>query len=133
VFRGAFRHRRCLVPASGYYLWVGASGAKTPFAIALKHQSWFCFAGLWDRAWIDGSPVDTFVILTTKPNDAIAGLHHRMPVILDRSDYQAWLDPSYSIVQRLFNPYPADAMKVWCVSEAVGNVRNQGRQLIKEV
>ena len=76
TFRGAFRHHRCLVPASGYYEWTGAKGAKTPFAIGLSNRRWFCFAGLWDRAMIDGSEVDSFTILTTGANDATAGAGH---------------------------------------------------------
>ncbi|MEM6898633.1 MAG: SOS response-associated peptidase [Pseudomonadota bacterium] len=133
TFRGAFRHRRCLVPASGFYEWTGPKGAKTPFAIALRNRRWFCFAGLWDRATIDGSEFDSFTILTTTPNDLMAGLHTRMPVILDPTDYAAWLDPSNKNVDRLYDPFPTDDMHAWVVSPAVGNIRNQGEALIEEV
>ncbi|WP_035615573.1 SOS response-associated peptidase [Hyphomonas johnsonii] len=133
AFRGAFRHRRCLVPASGYYEWTGQKGAKTPFAIGLKNRRWFCFAGLWDRAMIDGSEIDSFTILTTVPNDATAGLHFRMPVILHPSDYARWLDTSRKDVEALFEPFPAEDMNIWVVGSAVGNVRNQGQDLIREV
>lgn len=87
VFRGAFRHRRCLIPVSGYYAWTGTAGRKTPFAISLRNRRWFCLAGLWDSALIDGSEIHTFTVLTTQPNDVTAGLYHRMPVILHRQDY----------------------------------------------
>lgn len=133
TFRGSFRYRRCLVPASGYYEWVGEKGSKIPFAIGLSNRRWFCFAGLWDRAMIDGSPIDSFTILTTTPNDATAGLHHRMPVILHPQDYDRWLDPGEKEVEDLFAPFPSEDTQVWVVSSKVGNVRNQGIELIAEV
>lgn len=133
AFRGSFRHRRCLVPVSGFYEWTGAKGARIPFAIGLKNRRWFCFAGLWDRAMIDGSEIDTFTILTTEPNDLMAGLHTRMPVILDPSDYERWLDTSNNKVEHLFEPFPTEAMHAWQVSSKVGNVRNQGIELVDEV
>jgi len=133
TFRGSFRHRRCLVPVSGFYEWTGPKGKKTPFAIGLRNRRWFCFAGLWDRAMIDGSELDTFTILTTQPNDLMAGLHTRMPVILDPADYALWLDPAQKAVEHLFEPFPTDAMHAWTVGASVGNVRNQGAELIDEV
>lgn len=133
TFRGSFRHKRCLVPASGYYEWTGPKGSKTPFAIGVSNRRWFCFAGLWDRAMIDGSPIDSFTILTTTPNDATAGLHHRMPVILHPQDYGRWLDTSDKQVEDLFEPFPSADTQVWVVGPKVGNVRNQGIELIEEV
>jgi putative SOS response-associated peptidase YedK len=106
TFRGSFRHRRCLVPASGFYEWTGPKGSKTPFAIGLRNRRWFCFAGLWDRAMIDGSELDSFTIITTKPNDLMAGLHTRMPVILDAQDYRRWLTASTKRWQTCSNPSP---------------------------
>ncbi|MEL7041808.1 MAG: SOS response-associated peptidase [Pseudomonadota bacterium] len=132
TFRGSFRHKRCLVPASGFYEWTGPKGRKTPFAVGLRNRRWFCFAGLWDRATIDGSQIDTFTILTTTPNDLMAGLHTRMPVILEPGDYQRWLNASHQDVDDLFEPFASDAMQAWPVSPAVGNVRNQGRELIDD-
>lgn len=132
TFRGAFRHKRCLVPVSGFYEWTGATGKKTPFAIALRNRRWFCFAGLWDRALINGSEVESFTVVTTTPNDLMAGLHTRMPVILDPADYDLWLDPSRKGVERLFEPFSSDTMHAWPVGKAVGNVKNQGPELIAE-
>ena len=61
TFRGAWQHsQRCVVPASGYFEWTGPKGKRTPFAIGLRNRRWFCFAGLWDRAMIDGSEIDSF-------------------------------------------------------------------------
>ena len=132
TFPGPFRHHRCLVPASGFYEWTGPKGKKQPFAIGLRNRRWFCFAGLWDRAMIDGSEIDTFTILTTKPNDLMAGLHTRMPVILHPSDYRTWLDADNRKVEHLYEPFPTEDMHAWPVNPAVGNVRNQGVQLIEE-
>lgn len=133
TFRGSFRHKRCLIPASGFYEWTGPKGSKTPYAIGLRNRRWFCFAGLWDRAMIDGSEIDSFTILTTEPNDLMAELHTRMPVILDVSNYELWLDTSNRDVELLFEPFATDAMHAWQIAPAVGNVRNQGEGLIAEV
>ncbi len=132
VFRGAFRHRRCLVPVSGYYEWSVAGRQKRPFAFALRNCRWFCLAGLWDTALIDGSEVDSFTILTTRPNDFTAGLHDRMPVIISPPDYAVWLDPDSGDPARLFEPYPSEDMTAWPVSPAVGNVRNNHPDLLAE-
>lgn len=132
VFRGAFRHKRCLIPVSGYYEWSGEKGRKTPFAVGLRNRRWFCFAGLWDSALIDGSEIQTFTVLTTQPNDVMAGLHHRMPVILEQHDYKRWLDPHSGDVSDLFEPYPAADMHAWVVGPDVGNVRNNYAALIEK-
>jgi len=133
VFRGAFKYRRCLVPVSGFYEWTGAKGSKIPFAISLRNRRWFCMAGFWDEAMIDGSHIESFTVLTTTPNDVMAGLHTRMPVILDPSQYARWLDPKSGPVEDLFEPFPAADMHAWPVGAAVGNVRNNAPSLIDAV
>ena len=133
AFKGAFRHHRCLVPMSGFYEWTGPKGNKTPFAASLRNRRWFCCAGLWDRAMIDGSELDTFTILTTTPNDVMAGIHTRMPVILHPDDYERWMHDDYRNVSDLMRPFPAADMHAWPIGAAVGNVRNQGKELIEEV
>jgi putative SOS response-associated peptidase YedK len=132
-YRGAFRHHRCLVPASGFYEWTGEKGAKQPFAISLRNRKWFCFAGLWDRAMIDGSEVDSFTILTVPANDMMRDLHSRMPVILSPGDYGAWLDLENRRARELLKPLDSEEMQSWPVSKAVGNVRSQGADLIAEI
>ncbi|MCI4645709.1 MAG: SOS response-associated peptidase [Hyphomonadaceae bacterium] len=133
VFRGAFRYRRCLVPMSGFYEWTGEKGSKIPFAISLRNRRWFCLAGLWDRAMIDGSEIDSFTVLTTQPNDLMAGIHTRMPVILRPEDYTRWLDPKNRLVDDLYEPFPTADMQAWVVGPDVGNVRNNHPGLIEEV
>ncbi|MAI91135.1 SOS response-associated peptidase [Ponticaulis sp.] len=132
-FRGSFRHKRCLIPVSGFYEWMRDGKSKTPFAIGLRNRRWFCFAGLWDVAHIDGSELHTFTILTTTPNDLMAGIHTRMPVIIHPSNYERWIDGDYRKLDDLFDPYPTDDMHAWVVDQKVGNVRNQGAELIEEV
>jgi putative SOS response-associated peptidase YedK len=132
MFSGAFRHGRCLVPASGFYLWEGPKGAATPFAIARSDGGWFCFAGLWSRAMIDGSEIDTFAVLTTQPNDLTASLATRMPVILSANQYLRWLDPMAPHVHELFAPFPSDDLRAWPAHPGVGDVRNQGPDLVGE-
>lgn len=128
TFSGAFRQGRCLIPASGFYAWSNG----TPFAFALKSGAWFCFAGLWSRAMIDGSEFDTFAIITTEPNLAVSGLANSMPVILPPHHYTRWLDTMDRDPQALLKPCPSDALRAWPANPAVGNVRNQGAELLGE-
>jgi len=128
VFSGAFRQGRCLVPASGFYAW----SAGTPFAFALTSGASFCFAGLWSRAMIDGSEFDTFAIITTEPNLAVAGIASSMPVILAPENYTRWLDTYDRDPHALLKPLPSDALRAWPANPAVGNVRNQGEHLLRE-
>ncbi len=142
-FRTAFKKRHCLIPASGFYEWKGPKGQKQPYAIGLQNRRWFCFAGLWDRATIeehsvDGETVeerviDSFTILTTAPNDMMKDIHNRMPVILNPGDYKVWLEPENDNGTALLKPFPGDLMHAWPVGKAVGNSRNQGRELIAEI
>ena len=132
VFRGAFRYRRCLVPVSGFYVWTGARGEKQAWAVALKNGGWFCLAGLWDCAMIDGSEFDSFAVLTTQPNDLMAGLSTRMPVILAPETYMWWLDPARD-TSGLFAPFPAGDMRAWRIGPDIGNVRNDFAGLIAAI
>ncbi|MEM6415250.1 MAG: SOS response-associated peptidase [Pseudomonadota bacterium] len=132
-FRGAFRHSRCLVPMSGYYEWQKTgSTEKQPFAIAVGNVRWFCCAGLWSRAMIDGSEIDTFTVLTTIANPKLEEIHSRMPVILSPDTYQAWLNGT-GHEKDLFAPFPLEATVAWKVKPDVGNVRHQGDALIEPI
>ncbi len=95
AFRNAFRSRRCLIPADGFYEWQTAEGApKQPFLITLREERPFAFAGLWERCRApDNSTVESCTILTTNANDRLKELHDRMPVILPPEHYGPWLDP----------------------------------------
>ena len=136
-FRTAFGRRRCIVPINGFYEWQTVAGGKQPFYIHPVGEEFFGLAGLWER-WMrpaDGESIDTFTLITTTANAAIRPLHERMPVILAPADYTAWLsaDTAPDQVQRLIQPCPEGLLAAHPVSTAVGNVRNEGSELIRAV
>lgn len=138
AFRAAFRQRRCLVVADGFYEWrkpVRKGGAKQPYRITLADGGPFAFAGLWER-WIDPSerrPVDTFTIVTTDANERLKPIHPRMPVILDSSDFDTWLDPAHNPgdALALLKSFPEDRLDVYPVSTRVNNVANDDPEVIR--
>jgi putative SOS response-associated peptidase YedK len=137
AFRAAFRRRRCLIPASGFYEWQQAPGrkAKIPYYIRLKSGQPFAFAGLWE-IWNapDGSTVLSCAILTTAPNELMSPLHNRMPVILPASAYAQWLEPgeqSPSRLQPLLRPYPAEELLAYPVSTLVNRPENDVAECIQ--
>ncbi|HKI36710.1 MAG TPA: SOS response-associated peptidase [Gemmataceae bacterium] len=133
-FRSAFRQRRCLVPASGFYEWQATGGKhKQPYHFRRRDGKPFAFAGLWER-WHDGDgqPVETCAILTTEANAVVRPVHDRMPVILPPGDFAAWLDPRTpgAEVGALLRPYPAEEMTGVPVGRYVSNPRNEGPQCL---
>ena len=125
AFRGAFRQRRCLVLADGFYEWQRQGGRKQPFYIRLRDGRPFAFAGLWEQ-WEgpDGGAITLCALLTTAPNDIIRPLHDRMPVILGPRDYALWLDSDMQradVLQPLLRPYPPAEMTAYPVSTRVNN------------
>ncbi len=134
AFREAWKARHCLVPADWFYAWQKLDErTKQPFAIALKDNEMFAFAGLWET-WKDratGQDLRTYTIMTTDPNELIEPIHNRMPVILHRRDYERWMAPTdpKHLPFDLLRPYPAEEMKAWKVGKAVGNSRNMWRVL----
>lgn len=128
AFRDAFKSRRCLLPADGFYEWQRRGGSKQPFCFEVGQSELFAFAGLWDR-WRDpgGQWIRSCSILTTAPNAVTSAIHDRMPVILDPSDYDLWLDPGLTnadAVTDLLKPYGADKMRCYPVSTRVNHVIN---------
>jgi len=128
AFREAFQHRRCLVPADGFYEWQRAKGSKQPYCFEVNGGELFAFAGLWER-WKEpsGAWLKSFSILTTTPNAVTSGVHDRMPVILDRADYDLWLDPGMTKAGELvgmLRPLPAELMRSYPVSSRVNHVAN---------
>jgi putative SOS response-associated peptidase YedK len=128
AFRAAFRKRRCLILADGFYEWKKENRHKQPFHIRLRDGRPFAFAGLWERwASSEGTAINSCTILTATPNDLLRPLHHRMAVILAPADYDLWLDPGVHEVERLqplLRPYPAEAMTAYPVSTTVNNPAN---------
>jgi len=114
-FRGAYRYRRCLLPADAFYEWrTLPDGKKRRVRFSLSAEKLFALAGLWET-WqsADGSQLDTCAIITTEPNELIAPVHNRMPVILPAADWETWLSArplGPDTLQPLLQPYPAQAM-----------------------
>ncbi len=112
-FRAAYGKRRCLVPVNSFYEWSGPAGHKIKWRIGLKDERLFALAGLWEW-WKDpasGEGVETYTIITTDANAALASIHDRMPVIVAADRYAAWLDPNVDPHAALI-PFDADAMRV---------------------
>jgi putative SOS response-associated peptidase YedK len=133
-FRRAFRERRCLIPADGFYEWKRTNGSKQPYYIHMKDERPFAFAGLWE-SWNDngGPAIRSCTILTTGPNALVAGVHDRMPVILPAGSYDAWLDPEAERdeLAALLAPYPEDEMEAYPVSRFVNSPSNNDPRCIE--
>lgn len=132
-FRAAFKRRRCLIPADGYYEWQRQGNGKQPIYIHSRDGAPFALAGLWET-WhsADGSMIDSCTILTTEPNELMAPIHNRMPVILEQPDYSMWLHPGDSPddAHHLLRPYPSEKMAAYPVSMLVNNPRNDSPDCI---
>jgi putative SOS response-associated peptidase YedK len=129
-FRTAFRRRRCLIPADGFFEWKALPGkkAKAPMYVCMKSGDPFAFAGLWE-SWNspDGSTIQSCAIITTEPNSLMKEIHNRMPVILPASVYDQWLEPGEVDARRLealLLPYPAEEMTAYAVSTLVNSPAN---------
>lgn len=138
VFREAFKRRRCLVPADGFYEWqpIGRK-TKQPFAFALKDGSLFALAGVFD-VWKDkrtGQALFSYSVITTDPNELLEPFHNRMPVILRPADYERWIAAAepHQLPVDLLRPYPDELMTAWKIGPAVGNVKNDDPGLIAPV
>jgi putative SOS response-associated peptidase YedK len=123
AFRDAYRRRRCLVPASGFYEWKSELGLRQPYYVHPAGGELFAFAGLWEQ-WRD---LKTCAIITTDANARMAAVHDRMPVILGRGDYAAWLAGE----DGLLRPCPDDALAIRRVGRAVNSARNDDASLIE--
>lgn len=126
TFRDAFRHGRCLVPASGFYEWKAEGGRKQPWYIHPRDGGLLAFAGI-TTVW-DGpeGPLRTVCIVTTTPNELMAPIHHRMPVTLGREGWETWLDANSpaEALKGMLMPCPADVLEARPVSARVGNMHN---------
>ena len=139
AFRDAFRNKRCLILADGFYEWKKSADGKTktPIYITLNGGKPFAFAGLWDT-WKqpDGERLKTCTIITTEPNALMSEIHNRMPVILPPSAYDLWLDPETTepeILNGLLSPYPAEEMTAHPVADTVNSPRNDVPECIQPV
>jgi len=134
-FRAAFRHRRCLVLADGYYEWSKLGGVKQPFRITRNDGKPFVFAGLWEH-WTDTeTSYDSCTIITCAANDDLASLHNRMPVVIEKADYAKWTDtaPEPATHLDLLRPAPNGAFTATAVSTFVNSSAHEGPDCIKPV
>lgn len=137
AFRSAFPEKRMVVLADGFYEWAHKGKEKQPYRFRVKSSDVFAFAGLYDT-WKspEGELITSCTIITTTPNALTEKVHDRMPVILGEDELKIWLDPGVSdkdLLQGLLQPYDAEDMYTYPVSPSVGNVRNQGAELIEEI
>ena len=129
AFRAAFRTRRCLIPADGFYEWQRVDGQDVPWRITLADGGAFAFAGLWER-WdksSDGVPVESCAIITTEANEFVQPISARMPVILPPDRYEVWLQETrLETLVSLLRSYPAEHMTTYRVNEVINSVMNDG-------
>ncbi len=133
-FKRLLQGRRCLIVADGFYEWKQEQGGKTPMYFTLPNHQPFAFAGLWDT-WKqpDGQPLRTCTIITTEPNDVVASVHNRMPVILPIAAQEEWLDPKQHdmhVLQQFLKPYTASEMSVRPVSRKINSPQYDSADLI---
>jgi putative SOS response-associated peptidase YedK len=133
AFRTAFKRRRCLVPANGFYEWMKQGKTKRPHVIRPVDDTPLAFAGLWEH-WKapNGKEIETSTIVTTEANDLLRPLHDRMPVILPREHYADWLDPQRKEDEllSLLIPYPVRLLTMYPVSDWVSNARHEGERCL---
>lgn len=135
-FKKAFQHRRCLIPADGFYEWMKTKTGKVPIWITLKDHELFSFAGLWE-SWKapSGKTLDTFTIITTQANPEVNKVHDRMPVILNPKDEDHWLDPQETnmlVLSSLLKPY-AGELSFSPVSNRVNSPKNDDPECITPI
>ncbi len=141
AYRTLLERKRCLIPADAFYEWLKPASAKEkkqPYAIRLKDNRVFAFAGLWDR-WkdADGEKIDSYAIVTTRPNEVAGRYHDRMPVMLVSPEHwDCWLDESITdaeALRPLMEPPPDDAMRAYPVSPRVNSAENDDAGLLAEL
>lgn len=143
AFKPAFKRRRCIVPADGFYEWKKLDGRKKkqPYFIHRPDDEPFAFAGLWE-VWkgpekgSDDVQLRSTTIITTSANEPMSAIHDRMPVVLPPSAWDEWLDPDNDDIDtlgKLLVPAPASLITMHPVSVDVGNVRNNGSRLVEEI
>lgn len=136
AYREAFKRRRCLIPATGFYEWKAEDKGKQPYNIHRRDGRLFAFAGLWEH-WQgqEGEPVGSCTIIVGPPNDLVAKIHDRMPVVLTPDDFSPWLDAGAAAegLLPLLIPAPAGEWESYPISKAVNKPANDGPELIERI
>lgn len=133
AFRDAFKKRRLLIPASGFYEWRKEERGKQPYFIGRRDGRTFSLAGLWERWDKGGDPLETFAIITTAANKSLSELHDRMPVIISHADYPLWLNPEtdISVLAKMMLPNSDEDLSYHPVSREVNKPFTEGALLIE--
>jgi putative SOS response-associated peptidase YedK len=126
-FRDAFKNRRCLIPANGYYEWSTSHGRKRPYFIHVKDAELFSFAGIWSSWDSPEKTINSCAIITTAANPYLANIHDRMPVIISPRDYDRWLGQGG---EQMLVPYPGE-MEAWPISTRVNSPKHDDPALIQ--
>jgi putative SOS response-associated peptidase YedK len=136
AFRAAFKYRRCLIPATGFFEWSHKNKTKQPYFIRLKDTNILAFAGLWEH-WVgkDGEVIDSCTVITTNANEAVKNIHDRMPVIIEPEQYDRWLDPGADEknLSTLFAPFPDKKILAYPVGIEVNNPKNDSPNCLVEI
>jgi putative SOS response-associated peptidase YedK len=135
-FRGAVRHRRCIVPASGFYEWGRQGTGKQPYFVRPAEDEVFALAGIWEhREEQQGGTLETVAIITTSANELMRPIHDRMPVILGKEDVAAWIAPATKLDKALamLGPCSSARMVAYPVSSLVNNARHDGPECVARV
>jgi putative SOS response-associated peptidase YedK len=138
IWRNIILKKRALIPANGFYEWKKPTTPKEnkqPYYIRPKNQQIFSFAGVWET-WkdVEGVEWNTYTIITTEPNKEMSPIHDRMPVIIQKEDEEAWLDPNSSdraSIKKFLKPYQDNGLVMWKVSDDINSVRNNDKYLIE--
>jgi putative SOS response-associated peptidase YedK len=134
AFRNAMRRRRCLIPADGFYEWQQAGGRRRPFVVRPRDRRPVAFAGIWEP-WMgpNGEEMETAAIITTDANQALRGIHPRMPAVIPPEAYDVWLDPNVDAeaAAALLAPAPDDLFEAYEISTAVNRVANDGPEVLQ--
>jgi putative SOS response-associated peptidase YedK len=135
MFRSAFKKRRCLIPADGWYEWQGMGKKKQPFFFGARDGKPLAFAGLWESCGLEGKLIDSCVVLTTTANEVVSVANDRMPAILPAESFERWLDPANddkASLQDLLSPFPTEALFTRKVGTLVNNARNEDSRCMQE-
>ena len=135
-FRGPVRHRRCIVPASGFFEWRRQGAGKQPYFVRPAADEVFALAGIWDR-WEEnqGGIIESVAIITTSANELMQPIHDRMPVVLEKENVAAWIAPQTELDKALamLKPFPSERMVVYPVNSFVNNARHDRPECIANV
>ena len=136
AFRAAFRQRRCLIPARGFFEWLHTTKTKQPYFVRLKETDILAFAGLWEH-WQgeDGEIIESCTIITTRANTTVGKIHDRMPAIIEPVQYENWLDPhaANQALLSMLKPFPAQQMVAYPVGLEVNNPKNDNPDCLAEI